>query len=120
MLDTESGAVYKPPSFLLDPMNFDPTQVAPRAIDVPPGPTGCFAVFFQGIYSILGLVVGVVCVLGGIVLFIHGITGSSSWVVKFLGLESNISDAAPGVILFIVGLFIVFITRYVVTVRDKK
>ena len=37
------------------------------------------------------------------------------WTAKFLGASSQILDAAPGAVLFIVGLFIVFVTRYKVT-----
>jgi hypothetical protein len=65
------------------------------------------------IYSIGGLFLGILCVLGGVVLFLNGVTGSTNWTAKFIGAESKINDAAPGAVLFIVGLFIVFITRYV-------
>src|SRR5437773_484692 len=64
------------------------------------------------IYSILGLVLGLACVIGGVVLFLAGVTGKMSWTAKFLGASSQILDAAPGAVLFIVGLFIVFVTRY--------
>ena len=66
----------------------------------------------QLIYSILGLVLGLVCIIGGIILFLFGITGKMSWTAKFIGASSEILDAAPGAVLFIVGLFIVFVTRY--------
>ncbi len=74
--------------------------------------------FFELIYSLSGLILGLVCVIGGIVLFVNGVFGSTSWTAKILGAESNISDAAPGVILFIVGLFIVLVTRF--TLKIKK
>lgn len=70
------------------------------------------SVLLQLIYSLGGLVLGLVCIIGGIVLFLHGITGATSWTAKFIGAESSISDAAPGAILFVVGLFIVWITRF--------
>ncbi len=69
---------------------------------------------YEFIYSLCGLILGTICILGGIVLFLRGITGSSSWTTKILGADSKISDAAPGAILFIVGLFIVYVTRFVV------
>jgi hypothetical protein len=72
----------------------------------------------QFVYSTLGLIVGLVCVLGGIVLFFHGVAGATSWAAKILGAESQLSDAAPGAVLFLVGLFIVLITRF--TIRIKK
>ena len=62
-------------------------------------------------YGKLGLAVGLICVLGGIALFLNGIAGSTSWTAKVIGAESEISDAAPGAVLFVVGIFIVFITR---------
>ena len=72
---------------------------------------------YQLIYSLSGLVLGLVCVLGGIVLFLNGVVGSTSWTAKMLGAESNVSDAAPGAVLFIVGLFIVFVTRFSIKVK---
>ena len=48
----------------------------------------------------------------GIVLFFLGITGAVSWTAKVLGAESQLVDAAPGVVLFVVGLFVVLVTRY--------
>lgn len=67
---------------------------------------------YELFYSIIGLALGLVCVLGGIGLFLNGVAGSTSWTAKFFGAESAITDAAPGAILFVVGLFFVFITRY--------
>jgi archaellum biogenesis protein FlaJ (TadC family) len=66
----------------------------------------------QLVYSILGLILGLVCIIGGVLLFLAGVTGAMSWTAKFLGASSEIFDAAPGAVLFIVGLFVVFITRY--------
>jgi hypothetical protein len=61
----------------------------------------------------------------GIVLYLHHVTGTTNWTAKFMGAESNLSDAAPGAILFIVGLFIVFVTKFSiktekVTEKQKK
>lgn len=72
---------------------------------------------YQLIYSVLGLVLGLVCVIGGIVLFLHGVAGSTNWIAKILGAESQISDAAPGAVLFVVGLFIVWVTRFKLKIR---
>jgi len=66
----------------------------------------------QLIYSVLGLVSGLLCVIVGVILFVNGVTGSTSWTASFLGAQSEISDTAPGGILFIVGLFVIFLTRY--------
>ena len=67
---------------------------------------------FQLIYSLGGLILGIVCIIGGIILFRHDVTGSITWIAKGGGAESEISDAAPGAILFLVGLFIVLATRF--------
>lgn len=63
------------------------------------------------IYSLGGLFLGALCILGGVFLLYNEVAGSSSWTASVLGMESDISDAPPGVTLFIVGVFMVFITR---------
>jgi len=67
---------------------------------------------YELIYAIIGQVLGLVCIMGGLALFLNGIVGSTSWTAKIVGAESKITDAPPGAILFIVGLFLVFVTRY--------
>ena len=73
---------------------------------------------YQFWYSVFGLLVGTAFAAGGITLFIHGVTGSTSWTAKVLGLTSQVSDAAPGSIFGILGFFIIWVTRY--TVRASK
>lgn len=75
------------------------------------------------IYSMAGLVVGLVCIVGGMALFLNGVAGSATWTAKIMGGDSTLSNAAPGVILFVVGLLIVLITRYKMKLdrgRDKS
>ena len=72
----------------------------------------------QLIYSLAGLVFGLACIVGGILLFFHGVTGSSSWIGEFIGVQSKLSDAAPGTVLFVVGLAVVWLTRFAVRVRQ--
>ena len=72
----------------------------------------------QLIYSLAGLLFGLACIVGGILLFFHGVTGSSSWVGEVIGVKSNLSDAAPGTVLFVVGLAVVWLTRFAVRVRQ--
>jgi len=62
-------------------------------------------------YAMAGLVLGLATILGGVVLGLHGIAGKTSWTAKLLGLESNLTDAPPGVVLFIVGVFLIYATR---------
>lgn len=71
-------------------------------------------------YAKLGLILGVLAILGGIVLGLHGVTGHTSWTAKVLGFESNINDAAPGVVLFVVGIFFVWITKPRVKLGDLR
>ena len=71
-------------------------------------------------YAMLGISLGVLSILGGILLGLHGVGGHTSWTAKFLGLQSQINDAAPGVVLFIVGLFMLLITKPRVRLRDLK
>src|SRR2546429_8136960 len=72
----------------------------------------------QLIYSLAGLLLGLACIVGGILLFFHGVSGSSSWVGEVIGVKSKLSDAAPGTVLFVVGLAVVFLTRFSVRVRQ--
>ncbi|EGR0229157.1 hypothetical protein EM77_023070 [Vibrio parahaemolyticus] len=67
---------------------------------------------YQLIYSILGLLLGLLALASGAYLFILGITGETNWSLTIFGNESNIVNAAPGAILFIVGLFLVVVTRF--------
>lgn len=80
------------------------------------------ALRYRFIYSMTGLFLGLVGMLGGIVLFLNGVAGSTSWTAKILGNESKITDAAPGAVLFVVGLFVIIATRFRVKIdrgRDK-
>jgi len=74
-------------------------------------------------YGLVGLLLGLAAIVGGVILGIRGVVGATSWSARLLGLESNINDAAPGVVLFIVGLFMIIATkpRYVLKrLRDGK
>jgi hypothetical protein len=57
-------------------------------------------------FFMFGHALGSVCKMGGIVLYLHHITASTSWTGKFMGSEGKISDAVLGAILFIVGLLL--------------
>ena len=63
-------------------------------------------------YSLVGLIVGLACILVGLILGIYGAAGHTSWTASVFGLSTNLNDAAPGVVVFVVGIFIVFITRF--------
>lgn len=72
----------------------------------------------QFVYSLSGIILGFTCIVGGAGLFLNGISGSMNWLARFLGAESNITNAAPGVILFIVGVFMVWVTRYDFSIKE--
>jgi hypothetical protein len=67
---------------------------------------------FELTYAVLGLIAGLLCMVGGIFLFYQGITGSMDWTAKFFVGESKITNAAPGAVLFLIGLFVILGTRY--------
>jgi C4-dicarboxylate transporter len=69
-------------------------------------------------YAKLGLALGLASIIAGTILGLHGVTGATSWTAKVLGLESKINDAAPGVVLFIVGIFYVWITKPKIKLKD--
>jgi hypothetical protein len=55
---------------------------------------------YQFWYSLCGPVVGTVCMIGGIYLFVQGVAGTSTGVTSFFGAQSSLTDAAPGALLF--------------------
>jgi hypothetical protein len=69
-------------------------------------------------YATGGQILGFSSIIGGCTLFIHGVAGNTSWTAEVLGLKSNVTDAGPGTVLFIVGLFMVFVTRPKVKLKD--
>ncbi|MFZ2386005.1 MAG: hypothetical protein WBE75_07390 [Candidatus Omnitrophota bacterium] len=85
-----------------------------------PDPLHSQALRYKFIYSMAGLFLGLVSMLGGIVLFLNGVWGSTSWTAKIFGNESTITDAAPGVVLFIVGLFVIIVTKYSAKIEQDR
>ena len=105
-----------------EPLTLNWLQFVLVALELPPNLRerhfwGRLAVL-QLIYSLAGLLVGLACIVGGILLFFHGVAGSSSWVGEFIGVQSKLSDAAPGTVLFVVGLVVVWLTRFAVRVKQ--
>ncbi|MGA9770060.1 MAG: hypothetical protein WBV94_13540 [Blastocatellia bacterium] len=71
-------------------------------------------------YAKLGLTLGLSSIIGGMILGLNGVAGSTSWTASVFGLESKINDAAPGVVLFVVGIFYIWITRPKVKLNDLR
>ena len=76
------------------------------------------AIHREYLYGMLGLILGLSSIVGGVVLGLNGVAGATSWTAKLLSLESQINDAAPGVVLFIVGMFMIWITKPKVQMKD--
>jgi phosphotransferase system glucose/maltose/N-acetylglucosamine-specific IIC component len=70
------------------------------------------------VYSVFGLLLGFSCIVAGIILSMAGVVGHTSWAASLVGFTTNLNDAAPGVVVFIIGVFFVFITRFTVTVKE--
>jgi hypothetical protein len=91
------------------------------ALELPPDPKArqlwTRLARLQLIYSLAGLVFGLGCIVGGLGLFLHGVVGSTSWVGDVIGIQSRLADAAPGTILFVIGLLVVWLTRFSVRFR---
>lgn len=87
-----------------------PTEVPPELIK--------YLARLQFIVTVLGLIFGVLCITGGIVLFVLGITGNMSITGKLGDKEIEIVDAAPGAVLFLVGLAVAYLTRFVFKIAD--
>lgn len=66
----------------------------------------------KAVYSIIGLLLGFACIVVGLVLSLNGVSGHTSWTAEALGLSTTLNDAAPGVIVFVVGAVMVWITRF--------
>jgi hypothetical protein len=71
-----------------------------------------FGLMFKFIYSLLGLGVGLGCIMAGIELAVAGAAGQTSWTASLVGFKTELHDASPGVVAFVVGVAVVWITRF--------
>jgi hypothetical protein len=76
------------------------------------------AILGEYIYSTIALILGLSAIIGGSILCIYGVAGHTSFTASVLGLNTNFNDAAPGVVLFVVGLFMIWVTRPKVKLGD--
>jgi hypothetical protein len=67
---------------------------------------------WEGIKSTLGLIIGLICVVGGLALIYAGVEGSIDWSLKGMGLESKLAKASPGVVLTVIGAIVIGFTRF--------
>ncbi len=75
---------------------------------------------YQFIISIIGMIIGLMLSFLGLILTISGIYPSSEWIFDIIGLKSKISNAAPGVILIVVGLLTIYFSRFKIQSAKKK
>ncbi len=78
------------------------------------------AIICQTFYSTVGLILGTVVIASGVYLTTTGIRGTSSITFSILKIgNADIDTTLPGVVLFIVGLFIVVVTNLSITLYKK-
>jgi len=64
------------------------------------------------IIAILGFVFGVVIILLGIILLLNIDRGEIELLVKIIGLHIEVTSAPPGIVISLIGLIVIYITRY--------
>jgi hypothetical protein len=74
---------------------------------------------FQFMYSLIGMILGVICMIGGIVLCLASVGGATDWSIKILQFNSKLAKAAPGVMLFVAGVVITYVTSFRVRVLAR-
>ncbi len=62
-------------------------------------------------YSKRGMIFGALAMVGGVILTLCGAIGKTSWTASVMGMESELTDAGPGVVLMVIGLFVILITK---------
>ena len=70
-------------------------------------------------YSVVGLILWMASIILGCILLYVGITGESSFAANAVGMKTELNDAAPGTVLLIIGLLIIYVTRFNYSVRNR-
>ncbi len=80
------------------------------------------AIFYHFVYSMIGMIIGILSLISGVYLFYIGITQGSEWEFNILGIKSTMSNAMPGTILFLIGFLIIRVSRYNIVLHkgEKK
>jgi hypothetical protein len=111
---TPDGSAWDPQS--LEQFHPDPTLAISAPASTPAAPE-IAAVKSGHHYTLVGIVVGVVMVLLGGGVFYLGITGVVTWPASALGFTSQLVNASPGIVLFVVGLVAIWSSRRKVAVE---
>lgn len=65
------------------------------------------------VYSIIGLICGLILAVFGLVLFLNGITSeTSNLFMKVLGLNTGLEDFPAGMGFLVMGIVLIFVTRF--------
>lgn len=81
----------------------------------PPKPTigaiilGAILGLFELLKTAIGISVGIICIAGGAWLSYVGITANTSWSIHFMGESFDLTTSAPGVVMIVAGMAIVFV-----------
>jgi hypothetical protein len=67
---------------------------------------------YQFIYSMTGLFLGFLSMIGGVALCLNGFARSTGWAAAIPGNKGAITDGLPGALLFAAGLLVIFSTRH--------
>ena len=100
----------------LEQFHPDPTLAISAPVSTPAAPD-IAVVKREHHYPLVGILPGVVMVLLGGGVFYLGITGIITWAASALGFTSHLLDASPGIVLFIVGLLMIWTSRRKVAVE---
>jgi len=73
----------------------------------------------QLLYSFFGLAFGVFVMVLGCILLYLGISGESNFIADTFGIKAELTDAAPGTVLIVVGLIVIVVTRFRLTIKKK-
>ncbi len=91
-------------------------------IDIDPSvtntPFGMQALHYEFIIILLSLIGGIGCLIAGIVLTVLGFTGSIEWIVEVSGFTSRLINASPGIVLMILGAFLILKSRIKIKAKN--
>jgi hypothetical protein len=95
-----------------------------KNVEVPPNATKSSfwtkVVKYEFVYALIGLSIGLICIIGGAFLFLIGISGNLNLKLEIFGMKGNLSNAMPGAVLFLIGLFVIGITKFTVKIKNNK
>ena len=86
-------------------------RVPARGYDKALNPAIRAAVQTASIYSTVALIAGVLSIIGGMGMCVLGVSGHTSFTTNMPGINTNVTDAAPGVVLMFLGTIMMWKAR---------